>query len=106
MLCVVLFVVAVAVAVAIAVAAAAVVVVSDATMREQCSCQQRPMNCAREQSMAKNSSPSRAPKTGSTPGQAGGAQKNASEPPKTPSHRHVTDFQVRTVQGSPSPPSR
>ena len=41
-----------------------VIVVSEATMREQCLCQQRPINCAREPSMAKNSSPSRAPKTG------------------------------------------
>ena len=41
-----------------------VVVGSEATMREQCLCHQRPMNCAREPSMAKNSSPSGAPKTG------------------------------------------
>ena len=40
-----------------------VVVVSDATMREQCLCQQSPVNCAREPSMTKHSSPSRAPKT-------------------------------------------
>ena len=33
-------------------------------MREQCICQQSPMNCAQEPSMTKNSSSSRAPKTG------------------------------------------
>ncbi len=66
-----------------------VVAVSDTTMREQCLCQQRPMNCAKEPSMAKNSSPSRAPKSGAQLPDNRSA-KNAAEPPKTPSHRHTT----------------
>ena len=44
-----------------------------------------------EPSMAKNSSPSRAPKNWrSTPGHSRRSAKNASEPPKNPSHRHMT----------------
>ena len=40
--------------------------------------------------MAKNSSPSRAPKTGAQLQTTWRNAKNASKPPKTPSHRHMT----------------
>ena len=43
-----------------------------------------------EPSMAKNSSPSRAPKNGAQTQTTWKSAKNASEPPKPTSHRHVT----------------
>ena len=43
-----------------------------------------------EPSMAKNSSPSRAPKTGAQLQTTWRSAKNASRPPKSPSHRHMT----------------
>ena len=43
-----------------------------------------------EPSMARNSSPSRAPKTGAQLRTTWRSAKNASEPPKPTSHRHTT----------------
>ena len=61
-----------------------------------------------EPSMAINSSPSRVPKNGAQLQTTWRSAKNASEPPKPPSHRHMTAsniqiFRVRTARGVRSP---
>ena len=90
-----------------------VVVVVDASHQKECLRQQSPMNCARKPSMAKNSSPSRAPKNDAQLQTTWRSAKHASEPPKTPSHRHMTAsknnvqiFKCETARGHPSRPSR
>ena len=90
-----------------------VVVVVDGSHQKECLRQQSPMNCAREPSMAKNSSPSRAPKNGAQLQTTWRSAKHASKPPKTPSHRHMTAsknnvqiFKCETAGRHPSRPSR
>ena len=86
-----------------------VVDVSDATMEEQCLCQQSPMNCAREPSMAKNSSPSRAPKTGAqhrdNPEERNKCGKSAKNPINRPIAIHTATSVPARKTASAAPPN-